>query len=145
MLGSLLNVPQKTMNKFYVLVGSNIEPQENIKKGLNLIKETNKIILEAVSNEHISQAVGMDSDDFLNLALRCTTSLNFIDTRNLLKDIETSCGRERDPSNKFTPRTLDLDIIIWNDFEGIIDGYQLPDPDINKYDFIQKPLAEILN
>ena len=133
------------MNKFYVLVGSNIKPQENIKKGLNLIKETNKIILEAVSNEHISQAVGMDSDDFLNLALRCTTSLNFKDTRNLLKDIETSCGRERDPNNKFTPRTLDLDIIIWNDFEGIIDGYQLPDPDINKYDFIQKPLAEILN
>ena len=71
--------------------------------------------------------------------------MNFIDTRNLLKDIETSCGRKRDPSNKFTPRTLDLDIIIWNDFEGIIDGYQLPDPDINKYDFIQKPLAEILN
>ena len=49
----------------------------------------------------------------------------------------------RDPNNKFTPRTLDLDIIIWNDFEGFIDGYELPDPDINKYEYIQKPLAEI--
>ena len=39
----------------------------------------------------------------------------------------------------------DLDIIVWNDFEGVIDGYELPDPDIKKYDFIQIPLAEILN
>jgi len=60
-----------------------------------------------------------------------------------LKEIEGFCGRKRDPHNKFTPRTLDLDIIVWNDFEGFIDGYELPDPDINKYEYIQKPFAEI--
>tara|TARA_B100000886_G_scaffold54280_1_gene33329 strand:+ start:203 stop:604 length:402 start_codon:yes stop_codon:yes gene_type:complete len=133
------------MNRFYVLVGSNIEPQENVKKGLDLIKKNNEIVLEAVSSEYISKAVGMDGNDFLNLVLRCTTELSFKDSLKLLKDIETSCGRERDPNNKFTPRTLDLDIIIWNDFEGVIDGYELPDPDINKYEFIQIPLAEIMN
>ena len=133
------------MNKFYVLVGSNINPHENVNKGLDLIKKNNEIVLEAVSSEYISKAVGMDGNDFLNLALRCATELSFKDSLKLLKDIETSCGRERDPNNKFTPRTLDLDIIIWNDFEGVIDGYELPDPDINKYDFIQIPLAEILN
>ena len=131
------------MNRFYVLVGSNIEPQDNVKKGLNLIKESNEIKLEAASKEHISKAVGMDGDNFLNLVLRCTTKLDFIDIVSLLKNIEVLCGRTRDPNNKFTPRTLDLDIIIWNDFEGFIDGYELPDPDINKYEFIQKPLAEI--
>ena len=133
------------MNKFYVLVGSNINPHENVKKGLDLIKQNNEIVLEAVSSEYISKAVGMDGNDFWNLALRCTTELSFKDSLKLLKDIETSCGRERDPNNKFTPRTLDLDIIIWNDFEGVIDGYELPDPDINKYEFIQIPLAEIMN
>ena len=133
------------MNRFYVLVGSNIEPQENVKKGLDLIKKNNEIVLEAVSSEYISKAVGMDGNDFLNLVLRCTTELSFKDSLNLLKDIEASCGRERDPNNKFTPRTLDLDIIVWNDFEGVIDGYELPDPDINKYEFIQIPLAEIMN
>lgn len=132
------------MNRFYVLVGSNIEPQENVKKGLNLIKKSNEIKLEAVSSEHISKAVGMDGDNFLNLVLRCTTKLDFKDIVSILKHIELLCGRTRDPNNKFTPRTLDLDIIIWNDFEGYIDGYELPDPDINKYEFIQKPLAEIL-
>ena len=132
------------MNRFYVLVGSNIEPQENVKKGLNFIKKSNEIKLEAVSSEHISKAVGMDGDNFLNLVLRCTTKLDFKDIVSILKHIEVLCGRTRDPNNKFTPRTLDLDIIIWNDFEGYIDGYELPDPDINKYEFIQKPLAEIL-
>ena len=132
------------MNRFYVLVGSNIEPQENVKKGLNFIKKSNEIKLEAVSSEHISKAVGMDGDNFLNLVLRCTTKLDFKDIVLILKHIEVLCGRTRDPNNKFTPRTLDLDIIIWNDFEGYIDGYELPDPDINKYEFIQKPLAEIL-
>ena len=131
------------MNRFYVLVGSNIEPHENVKKGINLIKESDEIKLEAVSSEHISKAVGMDGDNFLNLVLRCTTKLDFIDVVSLLKNIEVLCGRTRDPNNKFTPRTLDLDIIIWKDFEGFIDGYELPDPDINKYEFIQKPLAEI--
>ena len=131
------------MNKFYVLVGSNINPHENVNKGLDLIKKNNEIVLEAVSSEYISKAVGMDGNDFLNLALRCATELSFKDSLKLLKDIEASCGRERDPNNKFTPRTLDLDIIVWNDFEGVIDGYELPDPDINKYEFIQKPLAEI--
>tara|TARA_Y100000992_G_C20960090_1_gene347718 strand:+ start:125 stop:526 length:402 start_codon:yes stop_codon:yes gene_type:complete len=131
------------MNRFYVLVGSNIEPQENIKKGLNLIKKSNEIKLEAVSSEHISKAVGMDGDNFLNLVLRCTTKLDFKDIVSILKHIEVLCGRTRDPNNKFTPRTLDLDIIIWNDFEGFVDGYELPDPDINKFEFIQKPLAEI--
>ena len=133
------------MNKFYVLVGSNINPHENVNKGLDLIKKNNEIVLEAVSSEYISKAVGMDGNDFLNLALRCATELSFKDSLKLLKDIEASCGRERDPNNKFTPRTLDLDIIVWNDFEGVIDGYELPDPDINKYEFIQKPLAEIMN
>ena len=133
------------MNKFYVLVGSNINPHENVNKGLDLIKKNNEIVLEAVSSEYTSKAVGMDGNDFLNLALRCATELSFKDSLKLLKDIEASCGRERDPNNKFTPRTLDLDIIIWNDFEGVIDGYELPDPDINKYDFIQIPLAEIMN
>ena len=133
------------MNKFYVLVGSNINPHENVNKGLDLIKKNNEIVLEAVSSEYISKAVGMDGNDFLNLALRCATELSFKDSLKLLKDIEASCGRERDPNNKFTPRTLDLDIIVWNDFEGVIDGYELPDPDINKYEFIQIPLAEIMN
>ena len=68
-----MNVQLQIMNRFYVLVGSNINPHENVKKGLELINESAEISLEAVSSEFLSKAVGMDGDDFLNQALRCTT------------------------------------------------------------------------
>ena len=68
------------MNRFYVLVGSNINPHENVNKGLDLIKKNNEIVLEAVSSEYTSKAVGMDGNDFLNLALRCATKLSFKDS-----------------------------------------------------------------
>ena len=94
------------MNRFYILVGSNIEPDINVKKGLNLIEESKEINLEAASTPYTSKAVGMDGDDFFNQALRCTTDLSFKETLSFLKAIEAMCGRERDPKNKFTPRTL---------------------------------------
>ena len=139
-----MNVQQQIMNRFYVLIGSNIDPHENVKKGLDLINESAEISLEAVSSEFLSKAVGMDGDDFLNQALRCNTKLDFKETISVLKNIEALCGRKRDPDNKFTSRTLDLDIIHWNDFVGIIEGYKLPDPDIEKYDYIKSPLSEVM-
>ena len=40
-------------------------------------------------------------------------------------------------------RDRDLDIIDWNSEEAIIEGYQMPDPDIKKHDFIKIPYSEI--
>jgi len=138
-----LSALQKTMNRLYILVGSNIDPNENIKKGLKHLNQSDSIVVEAVSSEFISKPVGMEGSDFINIVLRCSTNLEFIETNTLLKEIEEICGRERDPQNKFTPRTLDLDIICWNNFEGIMEGYKLPDPDIEKYDYIKVPLSEV--
>ena len=49
------------------------------------------------------------------------------------------------PEDQCSPHPLERLAISENDFEGVIDGYELPDPDIKKYDFIQIPLAEILD
>ena len=133
---------QKTINNFYVLIGSNIEPAENIKKGLNLIEQENKIFLIKKSSDYRSKAVGMEADDFINKVINCSTDMSFKETQNYLKSVEKRCGRIRE-ENKFIPRTLDLDIIDWNNREGVIEGYQLPDPDISKYEFISIPLSEI--
>ena len=77
------------------------------------------------------------------MVLKCKTKSSFRDTISELKKIELHCGRVRDPNNKFTPRTLDLDIIDWNSEEAVIEGYQMPDPDIKKHDFIKIPYLEI--
>ena len=131
------------MNKFYVLVGSNIKPQINIEKGIELIDKSKIIEIELMSREYHSDPVGMEGNQFINMVLRCKTELSFKETLSELKKIELHCGRIRDPNNKFTPRTLDLDIIDWNSEEGIIEGYQMPDPDIKKHDFIKIPYSEI--
>ena len=131
------------MNKFYVLVGSNIKPQINIEKGIDLIRKLKIIELESMSKEYHSDPVGMEGNRFINIVLRCKTKLSFRETLSELKKIELLCGRIRDPKNKFTSRTLDLDIIDWNSEEAIIEGYQMPDPDIKKHDFIKIPYLEI--
>tara|TARA_Y100000816_G_scaffold284337_1_gene262362 strand:+ start:438 stop:860 length:423 start_codon:yes stop_codon:yes gene_type:complete len=138
-----LSEQQKTINNFYVLVGSNIEPVENIKKGLSLIEQENKIFLIKQSSEYQSKAFGMEGDDFINKVINCSTDMNFRETLDYLKSVEKRCGRIRE-ENKFIPRTLDLDIIDWNNFEGVIEGYQLPDPEIEKHDFIKKPYIELI-
>ena len=84
----------------------------------------------------------MEGDDFINKVINCSTDMNFRETLDYLKSIEERCGRVRE-ENKFIPRTLDLDIVDWNNHEGVIEGYQLPDPDISKYEFISIPLFEI--
>jgi len=131
------------MNKFYVLVGSNIKPQINIEKGINLIRKLKIIEIESMSKEYHSDPVGMEGNRFINIVLRCKTKLSFREILSELKKIELLCGRIRDPKNKFTSRTLDLDIIDWNSEEAIIEGYQMPDPDIKKHDFIKIPYSEI--
>ena len=131
------------MNKFYVLVGSNIKPQINIEKGIDLIHKSKIIEIESMSKEYHSDPVGMDGNSFINMVLKCKTKSSFRETLSELKKIELHCGRIRDPNNKFTPRTLDLDIIDWNSEEAIIEGYQMPDPDIKKPDFIKIPYSEI--
>ena len=131
------------MNKFYVLVGSNIKPQINIEKGIDLIRKSKIIEIESMSKEYHSDPVGMEGNRFINIVLRCKTKLSFRETLSELKKIELLCGRIRDPKNKFTSRTLDLDIIDWNNEEAIIEGYQMPDPDIKKHVFIKIPYSEI--
>tara|TARA_B100000989_G_scaffold169265_1_gene126662 strand:+ start:1003 stop:1404 length:402 start_codon:yes stop_codon:yes gene_type:complete len=131
------------MNKFYVLVGSNIKPQINIEKGIELIHKSKIIEIESMSKEYHSDPVGMEGNRFINMVLRCKTKLSFRETLAQLKKIEMHCGRIRDPNNKFTSRTLDLDIIDWNGEEAIIEGYQMPDPDIKKHDYIKIPYSEI--
>ena len=56
------------MNRFYVLIGSNIDPNDNVKKGLNYLNQSDSIDVEAVSSEFISKPVGMEGSDFVNIA-----------------------------------------------------------------------------
>ena len=131
------------MNEFYVLVGSNINPSVNIELGLSEIKSHPYLKIVKQSRFYESEPFGMEGDNFINLVLLLESDKTFSKVLKILKQIESNCGRVRDPGNKFTPRTLDLDIIDWNGLTGEIEGYQFPDPEIQIRDFIKKPYNEI--
>ena len=73
------------MNKFYVLVGSNIKPQINIEKGIDLIHKSKIIEIESMSKEYHSDPVGMDGNSFINMVLKCKTKSSFRETLSELK------------------------------------------------------------
>ncbi len=131
------------MNKFYVLIGSNIDPLNNINLCLEKIAAHSDLEQIQLSSFYESEAFGMEGDNFINAVIYLKSKKNHKEILRLLKQIEHECGRVRDPNNKFTPRTLDLDIIDWNGFTGMLDDKQYPDPEIQQRDFIKIPYLEL--
>ena len=74
-------------------------------------------------------------------ALTATTTLGAADLLALLHRIEAS--RERERTVHWGPRTLDLDLLLYDDAVIHEDGLTLPRDDITRYAFVLRPLAEI--
>ena len=143
MLELLSRETKAHMNKFYVLIGSNIDPHNNINLCLEKIAAHSNLEQIQLSSFYESEAFGMEGDNFINAVIYLKSKKNHKEILSLLKQIEHECGRVRDPNNKFTPRTLDLDIIDWNGFTGMLDDKQYPDPEIQQRDFIKIPYLEL--
>jgi len=123
----------KTKNRVIVLLGSNIRPEENLNKALDMLAEHTNI--KACSRVWRTEAVGSDGPDFLNMAVELETNLDALEIKsNIIKDIESRLGRVR-TVNKNAPRTIDLDIILLND--EVLDG------DVWKKAFVALPVSEL--
>jgi 2-amino-4-hydroxy-6-hydroxymethyldihydropteridine diphosphokinase len=100
------------MNDCIIGIGSNINPENNIPESLTLLKQQVEII--AISSWVKTAPIGItDQDDFINGAVRIRTALSRDSLFNYLKKIEDKLGRDR-TLPKFGPRTIDLDIVVWN-------------------------------
>lgn len=100
------------MNTAVVGVGSNIQPQLAIQQAKRLLSEEQRFINEStfVATSPIGFA---DQPDFINGAFLLSTEMERADFERYLKDLESRLGRVR-TGNKNGPRTIDLDIIVWN-------------------------------
>jgi 2-amino-4-hydroxy-6-hydroxymethyldihydropteridine diphosphokinase len=127
------------MAQVYVSVGSNIERQRNIATALQLLTEVYGEL--QLSSVYESAAVGFDSAPFYNLVLGFSTQQSPQAVQQQLHVIEDRCGRQRTAS--LSARTLDLDLLLYDD-RVMADGkLVLPRDDINRYAFVLRPLAEI--
>jgi 2-amino-4-hydroxy-6-hydroxymethyldihydropteridine diphosphokinase len=136
---------QSSTATVYVSLGSNIEPETNLKRAIQLL--STKGTVQAISSAYRTAPQGfIEQADFLNVAVCIETSLDPITfKKDVLDWIERELGRVRDPQNKNAPRTIDLDISLWDNavFEYGDKPWHVPDPDILKFAHVAIPLAEI--
>lgn len=124
----------------FLSLGSNIDREHNIRSGLNALARVFAPL--AISPVYESEAVGFDGDAFYNLVVGLQTTLSVGELTACLKGIEKDHGRVRG-EKKFSSRTLDIDILTYNDRVGEVDGVQLPRDEILKHAFVLKPLVDL--
>lgn len=127
------------MARLYISIGSNVDKEHYIPKSLELVKTHFSEV--TVSSVFESEAVGFNGNNFYNLVVACSTTMDLEQTYRLLKQIELDNGRTHH-DKKFSPRTLDLDILLFDDMVCETPA-QLPRDEITKNAFVLWPLAEI--
>ena len=95
-----------------------------------------------ISPIYETAAVGFEGDNFLNLVVSFDSDLTALDVFHKLRELEFKHGRLTN-SQKYSPRCLDLDLLLYGD--AIIDDgvVKLPRDDIEKFEFVLRPLADI--
>lgn len=126
--------------RVYLSLGSNIDRAHNIRSGLQALAAAFGTL--AISPVYESEAVGFSGDAFYNLVVGIDTTLPVGELAAVLRDIEKDHGRVRG-EKKFSSRTLDIDILTYDDLTGEIDGVQLPRDEILKHAFVLKPLVDL--
>ena len=127
------------MHQIYISVGSNVDRDRHTRGGINALKTYFSEI--ELSRVYESEAVGFKGSHFYNLVVGAKTALPIDEVCRVLKRIESEHGRVRG-EKKFSPRTLDLDLLLFDDV--ITDeGVEIPRGEICTNAFVLQPLAEI--
>ncbi|MGZ5076859.1 MAG: 2-amino-4-hydroxy-6-hydroxymethyldihydropteridine diphosphokinase [Methylobacter sp.] len=128
------------MTRGYISIGSNIDKDKHILASLLALEQAFGKL--TVSSIYESEPVGFTGDTFYNLVVEFDSDQDVKEVAKQLRQIELDNGRTRD-SQKFSARTLDLDLILYGDLV-INDGrLRIPRDEIEHYAFVLEPLAEI--
>ncbi len=131
--------------RVYVSLGSNIEPESNLQRAVNLLRQHGDV--RTISSVYRTPPYGnTDQPDFLDVVVEIHTVVAPREFKvNVLRAIEDQLGRTRDPAFKYGPLTLDMDIMLWGDsaFEFGEKPWRVPNAGILDYAADAVPLAEI--
>lgn len=128
------------MTRVYIGLGSNIERDANVRGGISELKKHFGDLV--ISSVYESPAYGFEGDNFYNLVAGFDTELSVEKLSAVLRDIEYAFGRKSN-AIRFSSRTLDLDLLLYDDLIRHDEKFDLPRADIMHYTFTLCPLAEI--
>lgn len=129
------------MSTVFVSVGSNIEREKNIRLGVDALRDCYGAL--QLSSVYQSRAVGFAGDDFYNMVLNFESDLPVTVVAATLREIEMRYGRVR-CCEKFSARTLDLDILLFGDEDYRGEGIDIPRAEIETNAHVLQPLAELV-
>jgi 2-amino-4-hydroxy-6-hydroxymethyldihydropteridine diphosphokinase len=127
----------------YIGIGSNLgDKLDHCEKAVSEILKTDRHKLLAKSSFYRTQPIGYTSQDwFVNGVIKIETDLEAHELLRALKTAESQLGRTE--TFRWGPRTIDLDILFFDDVEIHTEGLQIPHPLIQDRQFILIPLVEI--
>lgn len=127
------------MAKIFISLGTSIEREKYLLAGLTALQQCfGKLTLSSLFE---SEAVGFQGPDFYNMVIGAQTEQTVTQVAKALREIEIAHGRLANAS-KYSARTLDLDLLLYND-DILITPVQIPRDEITKNAFVLWPLAEI--
>lgn len=127
------------MAQIFISLGSNVNKEYNLRQGIIALKAYLPELIH--SSVYESEAVGFAGNNFYNSVVAATTDMTLPALCKLLKKIERDNGRTEN-DKKFSPRTLDLDLLFYDDIVCNSPA-QLPRDEITKNAFVLQPLAEV--
>ena len=127
----------------YIAFGSNMGDREKyIDDALAAVGKLPQIEIEAISDKIVTVPYGnVEQEDFLNGVIKVKTLLPAEELLQILQQIEQHAGRKREVH--WGPRTLDLDILFYDDEIIATDNLVVPHPDMKNREFVLKPLMQI--
>ena len=133
------------MARAYVGLGANIGPRETtLLRAVDLIAAVPGVEVLELSSFRETEPVGVtDQPEFLNGALAVETSLSPSALLDALLDVERELGRVRREGERWGPRTIDLDLLLYGDEAVDEPGLTVPHPRLHERRFALEPLAEL--
>jgi 2-amino-4-hydroxy-6-hydroxymethyldihydropteridine diphosphokinase len=128
------------MSVAWLGLGSNINAESHIRSGIRELE--NDFLRVSLSPVYTSTSVGFEGNDFINLVARVETEMHPVELRQYLRDMEDRFGRKRDVA-KFSDRTLDIDILLYDDLVLLSPVLEIPRAEILKFAHVLKPLADL--
>jgi 2-amino-4-hydroxy-6-hydroxymethyldihydropteridine diphosphokinase len=130
------------MTRAFIGIGSNIDPGKNVKEALCQLKL--QVFIQAISTVYLTEPFGPTAQPlFYNCVIQVETQLSPQELkREVLQRIEDALGRKR-TGDKFAPRIIDLDLLLYDNLNMMIDAHMLTDPDILRRPFLAIALHEI--
>ena len=127
-------------HKVFIGIGSNLNKIKNIKSSISKIKNDYENV--KLSPVYETKSMGFDGPNFYNLVCSFNTTEDIYKLKEKLNKIELDHGRNLNET-KYSSRTLDIDILYYDNLILVDDKIKIPRKEIIEYDFVLRPLIDI--